>query len=164
MFAMNANPQRTRLPQQQPLKRRCVYFIRQHRNQCAKPALLHLDRRTHHVERSQRERRLGDVGENLRAQVIEGRLAHHAYLGGAHYSVADMATFPWSRNIPALLGEPVAAKPGLYPTSRGPGLFEGHADFEKARSTHRRAWACKAAPCFWKRLSMPAFAGEALIE
>ena len=42
--------------------------------------------------------------------VIEERLAHHAYLGGAHYSVADMATFPWSRNIPALLGEAAAKK------------------------------------------------------
>ena len=44
------------------------------------------------------------------AEVIENRLAHHAYLGGPHYSVADMATFPWSRNIPALLGEPAAKK------------------------------------------------------
>jgi GSH-dependent disulfide-bond oxidoreductase len=44
------------------------------------------------------------------SQVIEDRLARHAYLGGAHYSVADMATFPWSRNIPALLGEAVAKK------------------------------------------------------
>ncbi len=42
------------------------------------------------------------------AEVIENRLAHHAYLGGAHYSVADMATFPWSRNIPALMGEAAA--------------------------------------------------------
>jgi GST-like protein len=44
------------------------------------------------------------------SEVIEQRLAHHAYLGGAHYSVADIATFPWSRNIPALMGEAVAAK------------------------------------------------------
>ena len=44
------------------------------------------------------------------SEVIEQRLAHHAYLGGAHYSVADMATFPWSRNIPALLGDAAAAK------------------------------------------------------
>jgi len=44
------------------------------------------------------------------SEVIEQRLAHHAYLGGAHYSVADMATFPWSRNIPALLGEETAKK------------------------------------------------------
>jgi GSH-dependent disulfide-bond oxidoreductase len=44
------------------------------------------------------------------SEVIEQRLAHHAYLGGAHYSVADIATFPWSRNIPALMGEATAAK------------------------------------------------------
>jgi GSH-dependent disulfide-bond oxidoreductase len=44
------------------------------------------------------------------SEVIESRLAHHAYLGGAHYSVADMATYPWARNIPALLGEPMASK------------------------------------------------------
>ena len=44
------------------------------------------------------------------SEVIEQRLAHHAYLGGAHYSVADIATFPWSRNIPALMGEAAAAK------------------------------------------------------
>jgi GSH-dependent disulfide-bond oxidoreductase len=44
------------------------------------------------------------------SEVIESRLAHHAYLGGAHYSVADMATYPWARNIPALLGEPAASK------------------------------------------------------
>ncbi len=44
------------------------------------------------------------------SEVIEARLAHHAYLGGAHYSVADMATFPWSRNIPALMGEDAAKK------------------------------------------------------
>jgi GST-like protein len=44
------------------------------------------------------------------SEVIEQRLAHHAYLGGAHYSVADMATFPWLRNIPALLGDTATAK------------------------------------------------------
>ena len=44
------------------------------------------------------------------SEAIEQRLAHHAYLGGAHYSVADMATFPWSRNIPALLGDAAARK------------------------------------------------------
>jgi len=44
------------------------------------------------------------------SEVIEGRLAHHAYLGGAHYSVADIATFPWSRNIPALMGDTAAVK------------------------------------------------------
>jgi len=30
--------------------------------------------------------------------VLEKRLATSAYLGGADYSIADMATFPWTRN------------------------------------------------------------------
>lgn len=33
---------------------------------------------------------------------LEARLAQHPYLGGAEYSVADIATFPWARNITAL--------------------------------------------------------------
>jgi GST-like protein len=43
-------------------------------------------------------------------EVIEQRLAASPYLGGSEYGVADIATWPWSRNIPTLLGEPVAAK------------------------------------------------------
>jgi GSH-dependent disulfide-bond oxidoreductase len=44
------------------------------------------------------------------SEVVELRLSHHAYLGGAHYSVADMATYPWSRNLPAFLGDTAKAK------------------------------------------------------
>jgi GST-like protein len=44
------------------------------------------------------------------SEVVEQRLSHHAYLGGAHYSVADMATYPWSRNLPAFLGDTAKAK------------------------------------------------------
>jgi GST-like protein len=44
------------------------------------------------------------------SDVIEQRLNHHAYLGGEHYSIADMATYPWSRNLPALLGDAATAK------------------------------------------------------
>jgi GST-like protein len=44
------------------------------------------------------------------SEVIEQRLASSPYLGGAEYGIADIATYPWSRNIPALLGEPVASK------------------------------------------------------
>jgi GST-like protein len=44
------------------------------------------------------------------SEVIEQRLAASPYLGGSEYSVADVATYPWARNIPALLGEPVASK------------------------------------------------------
>jgi GSH-dependent disulfide-bond oxidoreductase len=43
-------------------------------------------------------------------QVIEHRLAHATYLAGSEYSVADIATFPWMRNIPALIGPEAMAK------------------------------------------------------
>jgi len=43
-------------------------------------------------------------------EVIDQRLAANAYLAGAEYSVADVATYPWLRNVPALLGAEVAAK------------------------------------------------------
>ncbi|MBV9432826.1 MAG: glutathione S-transferase N-terminal domain-containing protein, partial [Hyphomicrobiales bacterium] len=34
--------------------------------------------------------------------VLEARLGEAAYLGGAEYSIADMATFPWARNLKML--------------------------------------------------------------
>ena len=43
-------------------------------------------------------------------EVIEQRLSTSPYLGGADYSIADIATFPWARNIPVLLGADAAAK------------------------------------------------------
>jgi GST-like protein len=43
-------------------------------------------------------------------EVIDQRLAGAAYLAGSEYSVADIATFPWMRNAPALLGAEAAAK------------------------------------------------------
>jgi GST-like protein len=43
-------------------------------------------------------------------EVINHRLADNAYLAGSEYSVADIATYPWLRNVPALLGAEVAAK------------------------------------------------------
>ncbi|HXT78548.1 MAG TPA: glutathione S-transferase N-terminal domain-containing protein [Acetobacteraceae bacterium] len=44
------------------------------------------------------------------SQVIDDRLGKTAYLGGAEYSIADIATYPWLRNIPALMGAETAAK------------------------------------------------------
>ncbi len=43
-------------------------------------------------------------------EVMEQRLASAAYLGGAEYGVADIATYPWMRNVPALLGDAAASK------------------------------------------------------
>jgi GST-like protein len=44
------------------------------------------------------------------SEVIDQRLATVPYLGGSEYSVADIATFPWLRNIPALVGAEAMAK------------------------------------------------------
>ncbi|HLY89423.1 MAG TPA: glutathione S-transferase N-terminal domain-containing protein [Acetobacteraceae bacterium] len=43
-------------------------------------------------------------------EVMDQRLASTHWLGGAEYGIADIATYPWARNIPALLGNDAAAK------------------------------------------------------
>lgn len=43
-------------------------------------------------------------------EVIDQRLAGATYLAGSEYSIADIATYPWMRNIPALLGADSMAK------------------------------------------------------
>jgi GST-like protein len=43
-------------------------------------------------------------------EVMDQRLAGTPWLGGAEYGIADIATYPWARNIPALLGTDAAAK------------------------------------------------------
>jgi len=43
-------------------------------------------------------------------EVMEQRLAELPWLGGAEYGIADIATYPWARNIPALLGTPAGEK------------------------------------------------------
>jgi GST-like protein len=42
--------------------------------------------------------------------VVEQRLGKAAYLGGAEYSIADIAAFPWLRMTALLLGQAVAAE------------------------------------------------------
>lgn len=42
--------------------------------------------------------------------VVERRLGETAYLGGADYSIADMAAFPWLRVTGMLLGKEIEAK------------------------------------------------------
>jgi len=44
------------------------------------------------------------------AAVIDQRLGEAPFLAGAEYSVADIATYPWMRNVPVLMGAEVAAK------------------------------------------------------
>src|SRR6185437_5004167 len=41
-------------------------------------------------------------------EAIEARLGEAPYLGGSEYSIADIATVPWARIVPALLGAPAA--------------------------------------------------------
>jgi GST-like protein len=43
-------------------------------------------------------------------EVIEQRLGSSPFLGGAEYGIADIATYPWARNIPVLLGADATAK------------------------------------------------------
>ena len=43
-------------------------------------------------------------------EVIDHRLAKNAYLAGSAYSVADIATHPWLRIIPAFMGAEAMAK------------------------------------------------------
>jgi GSH-dependent disulfide-bond oxidoreductase len=41
-------------------------------------------------------------------EVMDERLAGKSWLGGAEYGIADIATYPWARNIPVLLGADAA--------------------------------------------------------
>jgi GST-like protein len=43
-------------------------------------------------------------------ETIDQRLSESAYLGGAEYGIADIATYPWARNIPVLLGAEASEK------------------------------------------------------
>jgi GSH-dependent disulfide-bond oxidoreductase len=43
-------------------------------------------------------------------EVMDRRLAEQSWLGGAEYGIADIATYPWARNIPVLLGAEAAEK------------------------------------------------------
>ena len=43
-------------------------------------------------------------------EAIDQRLATRPWLSGAEYGIADIATYPWIRNVPALLGAPAAEK------------------------------------------------------
>jgi len=42
-------------------------------------------------------------------EVLDARLGQAPYLGGADYTIADIATFPWMRNLKMFLGEEQAA-------------------------------------------------------
>jgi GSH-dependent disulfide-bond oxidoreductase len=42
-------------------------------------------------------------------EVLDARLGAAAFLGGGAYSIADIATFPWARNVGSFLGKPAEA-------------------------------------------------------
>jgi GST-like protein len=46
-------------------------------------------------------------------EVLDARLAKVPFLGGAEYSIADIATFPWARNIKAFPGQDASAYPHI---------------------------------------------------
>src|SRR5271166_734429 len=43
-------------------------------------------------------------------EAYEQRLGEKSWLGGSEYGIADIASYPWARNIPTLLGAPAAEK------------------------------------------------------
>ena len=50
--------------------------------------------------------------------VLEDRLGQAPFLGGSEYSIADIATFPWTRNHDAQ-GVPLSDKPEFVALVRG---------------------------------------------
>jgi len=71
--------------------------------------------------------------------VLETRLGEVPYLGGAEYSIADMATFPWGRNIKMLLGDGANAYPKILAwvekIEKRPAVASAIAKVEKMRET-----------------------------
>jgi GSH-dependent disulfide-bond oxidoreductase len=43
-------------------------------------------------------------------EAMDQRLAAHPWLSGAEYGIADIATYPWMRNLPTFLGAEMASK------------------------------------------------------
>jgi GST-like protein len=73
-------------------------------------------------------------------EVLDARLGKAAYLGGRDYTIADIATFPWARNLKALIGEEGAkAYPKLMAwvdkIEQRPAVKRAIAKVEKMRAT-----------------------------
>jgi GST-like protein len=66
--------------------------------------------------------------------VLERRLSESRYLGGADFSIADMATFPWLWKYPKQLGIDLGGMPNL---ERWRAAMEARPGFERVRSTVR---------------------------
>ncbi|MBV9591555.1 MAG: glutathione S-transferase N-terminal domain-containing protein [Hyphomicrobiales bacterium] len=72
-------------------------------------------------------------------EVLETRLGEAPYLGGTEYSIADIATFPWGRNVKMLLGEGANAYPKVLAwvdkIEKRPAVVRAVAAVEKMRET-----------------------------
>ncbi|MFI5015887.1 MAG: glutathione S-transferase family protein [Hyphomicrobiales bacterium] len=72
-------------------------------------------------------------------EVLDARLAEAAYLGGGEYTIADIATFPWARNLKLLIGDGAAAYPKIMAwvdmIEKRPAVTRALAALEKMRAT-----------------------------
>ena len=72
-------------------------------------------------------------------EVLDRRLGEAEYLGGAEYTIADIATIPWTRDLKLFLGDGVAAYPKLMAwvekLDKRPAVARAVALLEKMRAT-----------------------------
>jgi GST-like protein len=70
---------------------------------------------------------------------LDRRLGQTEYLGGSEYTIADVATFPWARNVKMLIGEAAADYPKLTAwvekLDKRPAVARSVALVEKMRAT-----------------------------
>jgi GST-like protein len=50
--------------------------------------------------------------------VVEGQLARHAWIAGDEYTIADIATFPWIRNLVGFYGAGDLVQFERFPNTR----------------------------------------------
>jgi GST-like protein len=72
-------------------------------------------------------------------EVLDARLGEAPYLGGAAYSIADIATFPWARNLKMFIGDGASAYPKIQAwvekIEKRPAVARALAAVEKMRET-----------------------------
>jgi GST-like protein len=72
-------------------------------------------------------------------EVLDKRLGEVPYLGGSEYTIADVATLPWARNLKLLIGDGVSAYPNLMAwverLDQRPAVARAIASVEKMRAT-----------------------------
>jgi GST-like protein len=72
-------------------------------------------------------------------EVLDARLGQAEYLGGSEYTIADIATFPWARNLRIALGDGANVYPRLLDwvekIDKRPAVTRAIAVVEKMRAT-----------------------------